>query len=598
MRRIYFPIIALVALALGSCSDYLDKQPDDQLTMDMVFSNRVNTESFLYNVYSYMPEEWDQHDNNPWNGACDEADYVYRRDVDKMNDGSWEPSSVPYNKWNHYYQGIRAATFFMQNVDKCTELNAPIIAQYKAEARFLRATYYFFLVRQYGPVVILGDEVLPFDGSVDLNKPRSPYDECVDYIVKEFDEIASQLPITQPSESYGKPTKGAALAYKSRMLLYAASPLFNGNPDYAGYSNGAGKNLFNNTYDKNKWKKAADASKAVIDMNAYALVDNGNPYDSYKSVFIDNWNSEIIFGRIYGGDHWDRHCLPRGLQGYGGIASTQAQVDAYAMSNGKYPITGYADNGKTPIIDPSSGYSETDFSQVTLPSAKSSWTENTYNMWANREPRFYASVLWGGERWIFTEQGGQPYYVQFYTNGKDGPSSTAHDYPKSGYMITKLSHPENDLQNDVCKIRSWIMFRLAEVYLNYAEALNEYEPGNVDILKYVNMIRKRAGVPNLETVYPAVKTDQTLMREMIRRERRVELAFECQRYFDVHRWKIAEVVDNTPAYGMDISQTDYNANYYKRTKFENRVFLKKHYLFPIAQSELELNKALVQNPLW
>lgn len=599
MKKVYISLMLLAALFLNSC-DYLDKEPDDQLTLESVFTKRETTEKFLYNVYSYMPEEWNQHDNNPWNGACDEGDYVYVRGVANINNGSWEPSNVPYNKWNTYYQGIRAATIFMQNVDKCTELamkSEDLRVTYKTEARFLRALYYFFLVRQYGPVILLGDEVISHN-EVNFNRPRNTYEECVNYVVSEFDAVAAELPIEQNTSWYGKPTKGAALAYKSRMLLYAASPLYNGNSEYASFENGEGKKLFNGTYDPEKWKKAADASKAVIDMAKYSLVDNGNPLDSYKAVFTDNWNSEIIFGRIYDGSHWDMHSLPRKLQGYGGVSATLALVDAFAMSNGKYPIKGYTDNGKTPIIDATSGYSESGTKSITYPSDKTPWTEDGPSMFADREPRLYASINWGGERWI-SLRNGELYYPQYFTNGDDGPSATAHDYPKSGIMMVKMSHPDNDLEHSVVKPRSWIMFRLAEVYLNYAEALNEYYgPGNPEILKYVNMIRKRAGVPNLEVVYPNVTTDKALMREMIQRERQVELCFENTRFFDTRRWKIAEVTENRPAYGLDISQMSYNASFYTRVKMEDRVFSKKHYLYPLAQSELERNTMLVQNPYW
>jgi len=189
----------------------------------------------------------------------------------------------------------------------------------------------------------------------------------------------------------------------------------------------------------------------------------------------------------------------------------------------------------------------------------------------------------------------------FSTNGNSGPGAS-HDYPKPGYIWRKMADPSYDTKNGDHGELSWPMIRLAEIYLNYAEALNEYEPSNPDILTYLNKVRERAGVPNIETVYPGAQGDQAQMRELIRKERQIELSFESHRYFDTRTWMIAEQTDNGPMYGMNVKAQSDNgstpANFWNRTAFETRVFKPKHYLFPIRQSEIDRNDQLTQNYGW
>ncbi len=591
MKKLIQLILVTSLVFISSC-DLLDVEIDDRLTMDMVFEDRRTAESFLYNVYSFIPEEHN-HDQTPWVPASDEADFVYRRGYHDINSGNWDPGSAPFQNWTRYYQGINNASYFMMNVGGVDELTETQVSQYIAEARFLRAYFYFQLIRQYGPVILLGEEPYPLDGSV--MKQRSTFEESVEWVVNEFDLAAHGLPDTWQSQWYGKPTKGTALAYKSRLLLYAASPLYNGNPAYSNQMNTDGSPLFPVAYSEDKWRQAAEAARNVINLNQYELVERDNPYDSYWSVFTESWNEEIIHGRSNDGWWWDMHARPRGRQGYGGKSVSQMQIDAYAMESGVYPITGYQGGQQSsPIIDPQSGYNEVGFTDFTHPIEGT--MRETFNMFVDREPRFYVSVLWSGADWIFPNA---DYIVQYFWEGRDGPASSAHDYPKSGVSIRKLSHPDNDFTTSSVT-RSWILFRYAEIYLNYVEALNEYEPSNPDILTYLNRIRSRAGVPNIEEVYPEAVGNQDQMRDLIHRERRVELAFETHRFFDTRRWLIGEETNGQPFYGMNIFETTDapESGFWERTFHENRVFEQRHYLFPIPQSELERNTELVQNPFW
>ncbi|MBI9061485.1 MAG: RagB/SusD family nutrient uptake outer membrane protein [Marinilabiliaceae bacterium] len=604
MKNIFLIVAAVFLFA--SCEDYLARQEDEALTFEKIWLKRETTEQYLYNVYGFMPNEAKVGDDNIWIPASDEASFTYQRSYRKMNDGTWNPASVPGDKWNSCYQGIREANTFMLRVHSCPELSGEEKEQYFAEARFLRAYYYFMLVRMYGPVILIGDEPVDFS-AVNLNMSRNTLTECVDYIVTEMDACAQVLPKSYSDNWLGKPTRGTALAVKARLSLYAARPLFNGNEIYSDVSNQDGTRLFPGTYDKEKWKVAAEANKAVIDMGVYNLhkSDDNDPYKNYMETFHENWNKEIIWGTSTPASRWTVATIPRVVGGvaYGGVSPTQKLVDAYAMKNGKYPITGYNTDG-SPVIDNTSGYSEEGFVTFEHPIDQPKGSvrrKSTYKMYVNREPRFYASVFWSGADWIYMGRPNDIKVPDFSTNGNSGPGQS-HDYPKPGYMWRKMTDPSLDTKNNQWGTLSWPLIRLAEIYLNYAEALNEYDPTHADVVTYLNLVRERAGVPNIEEVYPGAVGDQAKMRELIRKERQIELAFEAHRYFDTRTWMIAEETDNGPMYGMNIKAHSSNGStpvdFWQRAVFETRVFKPKHYLYPINQGEMDRNSKLVQNYGW
>ncbi|HMR19470.1 MAG TPA: RagB/SusD family nutrient uptake outer membrane protein, partial [Sphingobacterium sp.] len=271
-------------------------------------------------------------------------------------------------------------------------------------------------------------------------------------------------------------------------------------------------------------------------------------------------------------------------------------------SNGRYPVTGYNSAGE-PIIDRASGYSEQGFTTFTHPLDQpvtgAARQKRTFNMYVNREPRFYASVMYSGADWIYMNSN---VTVNFAFNGNSGPG-LSHNYSMTGYSVRKYCDPSLNTAGNQWGTLTFPLARLGEIYLNYVEALNEYDAGNPDILYYLNQIRRRAGVPNIEDVYPDAVGNQQEMRELIRRERRVELAFENQRYFDTRTWTISPQVDRGPMQGMNIMEQSANLhttpdNFYQRTVFETRVFENKHYLFPYSQAELDRNKQITQNYGW
>ncbi len=608
-RSKYYILLFAVLVITGGCDEgFLSQVPDDRLTMDQVFQRRDLSREYLANIYSYIRDEAFKTNNNPgnpatpWDGLSDDMDITYNRVQNpgfQMNLGNWTPSDYYYDYWPHYYDGIRKATYFMNHIEENTQLledpnGKELIARYKAEARFLRAFFYFNILRQYGPVIIMGDDIVSPDTPYDeLQLPRSTYDESVNYIAAELDSAAQNLPLHfthQATQDYGRATKAMCWAVKSRMFLYAASPLFNGNTDYASFRNPDGTPLINQQDDPEKWKRAADAAKHIIDSGEFSLYkeyDSSGDLDpllSYRNVLLKPWNSEVIFARP--GNHLfdaERTQTPRSGGGYSAVGITQSLVDAFEMSNGERPIIGYNPDG-SPIINSGSGYQETGFS-----TSDGAYTlAGTYNMYVGREPRFYASVYYNGSLWINESEG--PVVFETHYNGESGKNGSF-NYSRSGYVYKKNVSPDTNPRTGEFTPRPYVLYRYAEVLLNYIEALNEYDPGHADIRKYLNEIRERAGLPGV----PA-GLSQDEMRERIRHERRVELLGEQLRYFDTRRWKIAAETDGGPFYGMNVDADP--PQFYQRTVFETRVFKQQFYLFPIGQHELDRNKNLVQNPGW
>lgn len=619
LKTIIYGASVLLLLTLFSCESYLDKTEKQPLTFDDIWTKREYIQNYMTNVWGHIKKDDDVEDGHPYIGAADDAVLAYNRNYRYINEGTWSPSTVPYagNMWPMFYKGIREANTFLANIDKCSAENvsAEDITLWKAEIRFARAYLNFSLYRLYGSYILLGDEIVD-PSATTYSRARTPLEECEEYIETELKEIMADLPTyTETSFDDGRPTKGMCLALIGRLKLYAARPLFNGNPMYVNVKNPDGTSLYPATKDANKWKAAAAANKALIDFSdqngkvyeLYTETTGGkiDPYKSYQNIFIKKWNKEIIWGRFGGGFDIRVLLTPAVVGGtaYGGCSPTQEMVDAYAMNTGVYPITGYEASG-TPIVDPNSGYVESGFSSFRHPieSNDKKGALSTYNMYINREPRFYVSVLWSGAWWTHTGSAINPVFAY---NGNSGPGPR-HDYPKSGYMVRKYIDPAvNSNGGGWGDEISWPMIRLAEIYLNYAEALNESEPSHPDILTYMNKVRERAGLPNIEDVYPSAKGNKEKMRELIKKERQIELFFECHRYFDVRQWMDLEEIYKKPVTGMNImapieagKPNVTPAEFWQRTTVEKRVFKPKHYLYPMPQSEHDRNSDLVQNYGW
>ncbi len=583
MKKIVVRFLILVTISLfTSCEKYLDKAPDELLSLEVTFANRQYTENFLYRIYAYLPS-YNFWTDLPYNGLADDTDITWNRSnypSYDMNLGNWNPTTgLVTNLWKNYYQSFRQIAIFLDNVDK-----APISKEsktlYKAEAKFLRAYYYMNLVQLYGPVPLILDQV-SFEAS-SFNIPRNTFDECLTQILKDLDEAATDLPLKHENIWAGKPTKGTALAMKARILLWAASPLVNGNPDLAGLVNRDGKALFPTAYNKERWQLAKAASKAVIDLGIYNLYtvldDKGavNPMASYKGLFISQYaNEEMIWGRNLDGGNslvLDRHCMLRSKGGWNGVAVTQKSVDEYEMANGKA------------ITEAGSGYVETGFSQLATTYAP----KGTWNMYVGREPRFYVTVNYSGAPWWDNTK------AEFFYKGKDGKEVGRDDHSRTGYLLRKFIDPASDPIANRNRAKLFPYIRLADIYLMYAEASNELEGPTADAIGYVNKIRSRAGLPAL-----ASGLSQTEFRKKIQHERAIELANEQLRYFDLRRWKQAsELKGSFEGMSVDLGSSATDESFFKRTVFETRVFENKHYWWPIPQSEVDKNQAMVQNPGW
>lgn len=593
-------MLLLLLTGTSSCKKFLSQIPDDRLTLEEAFRNRSTAERFLANIYSMIPREWSQRfvgnsNSGPWTGAADEAEYLWGFvESNPMNIGSWDAGSG-FTKafWRDFYRGIRSATIFIANIDKVTsDISDEQKVKYKAEARALRAMFYFYLTRVYGPVVLLGDDVKAVDApATELRIPRSSMDECVAFIVSELEAAAASLPVRPVNDAnYARLTKGVALSFKCRALLLNASPLFNGNTDFADLKNQDGKQLINQTYDDAKWKRAADAYKAFIDEFIPSVYDlyrkNGpggaySPFVTLRDVMLDQWNVEVIFGRPEDENARNYEVTPyhngfsSEVRGSGGLGATQRIVDAYFTANGR------------DINDPLSGYVATGTSMFQAPDDDQA--REVYNQWVGREPRFYVGITYDNRKWLNTATGSV--VTRLYWQGNSG-KGISNDYSPTGYVVRKGAKL-NDWRNGLGVI---VQYRVANLFLDYIEALNEYHNGHSDILHYLNLIRERAGIPGYGQSDLAIPSDKISMREAIRRERQVELAFENVRYFDTRRWKIAEVTDNGPALALNIDAT--LPAFYEKKPFETRVFNKRHYFFPIPEEDVNNNPLMVQNTGW
>lgn len=605
---------------LTSCADYLDKESDTELTLPMVFEDKTRIEGWLANVYSHVPDPyWGYARKLGWDILSDDmtASERWRQwdwKVIPMLLGEWTPSTDwDGNYWARLPQLIREANIFIENVHPLPDqgISATEVTYMKAEMRFMIAYYYYLLSNTYGPVPFKPNYIAPTDFNLaDLMEGQRPYYEVVDWVDKELKEVAEILPAKYTeARKYGRATSIMCLAVRARMLLFAASPLVNGNPDYANHKNKDGENLFSTTEDKSKWAYAAQACKELIDAAEAAghklytekNDDDGtiDPFMSYQNLFLtryDEGNTEILFARPGGSEYgeYEKHATPAASGGSGGLGVTQSLVDAFFMENG------------LPINDDDSEYVESGFSRSDETRDNTVWdTEvnggaitksGTYNMYCHREPRFYITVSYNNS--YFTQE---KRLFNFFNGSADNPHT--HDAPQNGYLIRKKISPDLNVKQGTYKYRPGIVYRLGEAYLNYAEALNESDPGNVEILYYLNKIRERAGIRQYTTgatddnFIHVDLNDQAEMRKLIRAERRVELSCEGIRYDDLRRWKEAENVLNGDFYGMNFSG-DNESSFYVRTPYLKRVYKKAYYWFPIHQSEIDKNDKLVQSPYW
>lgn len=604
LKRILFG--TAVALSLASCN-YLDVS--DELggisSFENIFNNVDRTKKWYGQIFVDRPDYsnvWGATNamGNAWTGYADE---IYTREHLKYGKYSNWNSALSHNhRWSRLYASIRQANIFLEmahpidgeggaDAQKITEEEMRV---YKANARFMRAVYHYYLFEMYGPIPIV-DKSYTLDNLPDLE--RNSVTEVVNWLDAEFEACMQNM----YQESYfdndqmrGVPTKGAAMAYRAKLWVYAASPLFNGSWEYgSGLTNVDGKKLFPDVSSKDeKIDKAVTCLKEFIEYaeaGRYALVNTGNPSEDLYNLFQE-YNKEIIWATTtnswgsLGAEQFDGHATPKGeYKGLNGIDMLQELVDDFYCSDGK-PIRNES------FMEASALYNETTWGK--LPGSE----YDVYGMYLNREPRFYNSVTFTGMKWPSSGK-----RVDFAYGGTSG-AGTGDGEPNTGHMVYKRYYRKlgNGSGLVSSKYRPSIIFRLAEFYLLYAEMLNEQTKGqDSDILVYVNKVRQRAGIPNLEDCNPSIAGDYAKLRDAIRRESRIELCTEGQRYFDLCRWLLAKDVLNKEMTKLDVYKTESNG-YYSRMTFNPRVFLDKNYLYPIPLDEIKRSThgVLVQNPGW
>ena len=623
-------LLAAVTLAAGavSCDSFLDRQEDEQMTFEKIWSQVSTTRQYFFNCMGYMPKDQQDVFGSYGNqsithtfASTDEATFCWSWGYRNINFGSWNATNMPNDNFNRFYGAIRDCNIFLQNVLNCSDpqANQSDLQLWYNSVRWVRAYYYFLLMRDFGPVFLMGDDLVDPNASIaDLTRPRNTWDECVDYVVSELEYCAARLPEKQSPNYFGLPTKGAALAVISRLKLYSARDLFNGNSLYRSVVNPDGTPIFPREFDAQKWVDAARAAKAVVDLGVYSLHrdESDDPYLNYLGIMLKTWNDELIFtaSGYRGRGTFGQHTTPAAneIKGYpyGGYGPTQQQVDAYAMANGRYPITGYEADG-TPKIDNASGYSANEFAKESFANpylqaigvtSASNYRSEWPVMYKGREPRFYVSVFWADSDWKY----GDNYLRISFAAGANGHGG--HDYPYSGYMVNKYIDHSADPANGWGTNITFPTIRLGEIYLNYIEAVLECEKNGVSgdgidhelAMELWAELRNRSGMAPITEAYPGAPTAQLI--DLVRKERRIELAFEGLRYYDTRTWMIATETDNGPMYGMDTqipgSGKETPEGFWVRKVFENRVFKNNHYLFPFPQRELDRNSQLTQNYGW
>lgn len=672
----YLSILAISAVAATSCSDYLevDRYFNDRMTLENVFTNQDYAEQWLADTYSHLrgnnTEVCGKY-SSPHNFADDQTfgDGHVTDHYGYVTSGQWESVDYASNVWSECYNGIRKATIFMQNVHMLIADSRYVteedVKDYHAQARFVRAYYYWLLLKKYGPVPVLGDEILDYNESYDdLARARNTFDEVVDFIASEMVIAAEDLPLTRGVLEAQRPTRGAALATRAKALIYAASPWNNPKEgvgdsyQFEDLANFDGKLLMAQEYNDEKWAKAAAACKDVMDLGVYQLhvvaprsvaadgfpvtvepYDDGDfsenkwpegyadidPYESYRSLFngsvtVDG-NTEIIFGRGPSANQGEnirtqmvQHQMPQSIGGWNVHGMTLKQLDAYYMVDGtdapgKDTYDEEAAEKRVKGYTTAAGeYPHLDAAGISL-------------QFANREPRFYASVAYSGTKWPALSYSGNHVQLRnqichYYRGTRDGYLN-GKLWLRTGIGSIKFYHPEDANSGDNAVIRDKVepAIRYADILLLYAEALNEVQESysipswdgsfEHDIYRDVNEIKKgirpvrcRAGVPDYDDeTYASVEA----LRAKIKRERQIEFFAESQRWWDLRRWKDATVELNKPVYGYSVMMTEAQKDkFYVPTEVPQyaQVFTNKMYFWPISKTELKRNPLLTQNPGW
>ncbi len=624
--------LLIVVFSFTSCNKFLDVTPDNVATIDYAFRLRSTAERFLFTCYSYMPA----HGSFSQNPALLGADELWLAPT--STNVSWmiakgnQKVVDPYvNAWQgnfgskDLYEGIRQCNILMENIDIVPDMDSDEKERWIAEAKFLKAYYHFWLLRMYGPIVLIRKNLPVSSNPDEVRIPRSPFDECVDYIVQLLDEAVPNLPdyITDEISELGRATKAIGLSVKAQVLMTAASPLFNGNEDYAGFTNKDGTQLFNPSFNAEKWQKAADACKAAIDycesvghelyyfqpqFLQFDLSDTTITKMNIRNAVTEKWNPEIIWGNTNSmARSIQASATPRGLDParvsnsgtQGSIAPPLKIVELFYSSNG-VPIREDVNWEYEKRFDLKMAGEEDKFN------LKEGYVTARINF--DREPRYYASLGFDGAIWYGQGRYDDKGNLFFVSCKKLQPAAPVNlnNYSTTGYFPKKLVNYKSIIStgnNFLTEDYPFPVIRLADLYLLYAEALNEVNGPGEEVYRYINLIRERAGIPSVQeawtnfSINPNKFQTKEGMREIIQNERAIELAFEGQRFWDLRRWRKAITELNKPITGWDIDQESAE-EYYRERLVYNQTFNPRDYLWPLNEVTILANKELVQNPGW
>ena len=632
-----FKAILVGSLSLVmSCENYLDIVPDGTQELSLLFNRKETAYNALANCYSYLPKYDDTYASYVF--ASDEVavPIVKETNAIKLMKGQQNVSSPLMGYWSGFsggntqgslWEGIRSCNTLIDNIDLVVDMNQEEKNQWKAEAKFLKAYYHFLLVSNYGPIPIV-DVNLPISASDEaVRLDRKTVDECFSYIVETINNAIVDLPERViGNNDLGRIDQVIAKSIKAKVLLFSASPLFNGNSAfYGGFLNANGEHFFNQSDAISKWELAATATKEAIDAavaqgaslyeftGTAPLFDTNNfqfqlVRDQYNSRFAitDPWNSELLWGNsnpVRGGDWWQ-------LQSPAMMKDpTSSSVEAawqWLAPSLRMAETYYTKNGLPIEEDLSFEYTDR-YATTTVAFNQrfyAQFANRTAKLNLNREPRFYASI--GFDRGI-NRTWGSIWNLKMRKGEIHGRVANTADYLVTGYALKKLVHQDSEGDAYTKAVTyPWPMIRLGELYLSYAEALNEFSGPSAEVYNALNKIRERAGIPTVEDAWSNATYAATLnkhtnkegLREIIQQERMIELAFEGHRYYDIRRWKLAEQYFASPIKGWSVDE-DSEANYYQIMEVSQRSFNSpRDYLQPISFTELSRNPNLVQNPGW
>lgn len=633
LKKIHIVLVVVLVLAsLSSCKDYLnsDKLFQERMTLDKSFNNIKYVQEWLAHTYSFMDGVnaiVSSKGYQPFNFSDD----IYYGDRD-VNYDVKEGNQLSYNRfhtgnyhenekqgsWGDCYKGIRSASIFINNIDRNKKLSEEEIADFKAQARFARAYYYWLLLRKYGPIPILPDEGIDYTKSYDeIAIPRSSYEDCAEYISNEMLLAAKNLPLYRGQLAVARPTCGAALAVRAKALLFAASPLMNGVPTESGYEqklvDDKGNPLLSLNYDEIKWAKAAAASRDVIELGVYELYTapfrtsgtpghpptvappynpeysnaswpngwaNIDPYQSYRAVFNGELkaseNPELIYtlGKNQSSEGvavMVVHQLPRSASGWNTHGMTLKQSDAYYMNDGSDVPGKGSEYGRGNGSDRLTGY----VTMVDKDADKYPHLRTGVSLqFAHRGARFYASVAFNGSMWHLRNESeirNREQQVFYYRGSGNGYTNTMF-WLRTGIGIKKFVNPKDTYENgDLGNVvpKSVPTIRYADILLMYAEALNEltrsYQIPSWDSSKTYSISRdiqqmKRGIRPvriraGLPDYSGAVYASRDVFRKTLKRERQIELMGEGKRYFDLRRWEDAPEEVSLPIYGYNVLMT-------------------------------------------